>query len=728
MDAFPPGSKPTVVAKSAKSERMLEHLRQATIGQYEILAELGAGGMATVYLAHDLQLDRRVAIKLMHPALIAGEGMAERFLLEARTAASLSHHNIIPIYAVRVEEDLLFFVMKFVEGRPLDSIIQKEAPLPVEMVRQIISEVAIALGYAHQRGVIHRDIKPANIMISTDGQPILTDFGIAKVADKQGLTMTGATIGTPTYMSPEQCNALPLSGASDQYSLGVMAYEMLTGRPPFDADSVMTIMYKHINEPIPPLRDKVLACPSDLARVIDRMVAKEPAERYPAIEEVARVLHSPTTTSENKVRTQLIKFAMAGANREVLKRVSTPRSPIPSLVATRAKTVRPAPGAPAGKQGSRTGLLAGAAVVAVAAVALAITRPWQSDSVGPARDSAPSIVIGDTGAAIVGGGITPPLADTAPPETTAASTTTDPAPAAAAPPRTQSRPPVSTSTSPPTVATVRIVGNTTLSIGGSATLAAEVYDGQGKSMSGRPVSWSSNAPDIVSVSGSGQIAAREAGRAVITASVDGKSQSVAVTVSPDVIASIALSPVNVSLDPGESAGITARIAGASGRTLDRPVEWSSSAPDVASVSSGGNVTARQPGTAVITGSVGGQRATTTVTVRDPGPSDAELRAQVAQVIQGYAGALQSKDIARVRQSYPGMSAAREQQLRQALPSMDNLQVRLTVGQVDLSGANATARVTGSWTFNTDGRRNTLPADNTYLLERRGSTWVITDIR
>ena len=177
-DPVPPPPRP-------RTQRMLEQLREATLGEYEILAELGSGGMATVFLAHDLQLDRRVAIKLMHPALVTGEGMVDRFILEARTAAGLSHHSIIPIYAVKSEDELLYFVMKFVEGRPLDSIIMKEAPLPSDMVRHIVSQVAEALGYAHKRGVIHRDIKPANIMISTDGHPVLTDFGIAKVADKQ---------------------------------------------------------------------------------------------------------------------------------------------------------------------------------------------------------------------------------------------------------------------------------------------------------------------------------------------------------------------------------------------------------------------------------------------------------------------------------------------------------------------------------------------------------------
>src|SRR5678816_4243765 len=126
----------------------------------------------------------------MHPALTVGGDMVERFILEARTAAGLSHHNIVPIYAVKVQEDLLYFVMKYVEGRPLDSIIKAEAPLGTDMVRQIVAQVADALAYAHRHGVVHRDIKPANIIISTEGQPILADFGIAKVADKPGLTLT----------------------------------------------------------------------------------------------------------------------------------------------------------------------------------------------------------------------------------------------------------------------------------------------------------------------------------------------------------------------------------------------------------------------------------------------------------------------------------------------------------------------------------------------------------
>src|SRR6185503_20165680 len=184
---------------------LLEAIRHATAGEYDVQAELGRGGMATVFLAHEIALDRKVAIKVMSPALFTGEGMVERFKREAKTAASLSHPHIIPIFTVKESEHLVFFVMKFVEGRPLDSIIKEVGPLPIPMVRAILQQVGSALAYAHRRGVVHRDIKPANIMIDSEGWAVVTDFGIAKVSEKQGLTMTGATVGTPSYMSPEQC-------------------------------------------------------------------------------------------------------------------------------------------------------------------------------------------------------------------------------------------------------------------------------------------------------------------------------------------------------------------------------------------------------------------------------------------------------------------------------------------------------------------------------------------
>src|SRR5438876_10352826 len=277
IPVVPAGAQTTVAAApggplGADSHALLDALRQATLGAYEVLAEIGHGGMATVYLAHDLALDRKVAIKVLAPALLAmGEGMVERFKREARTAAALSHPHIIPIYAVRDSEQVLYFVMKHVQGRSLDQVVRDVGPLPIAMIQAIVAQVSDALGYAHRHGVIHRDIKSANIMLDEEGWAVVTDFGIAKVLQAQGLTMTGVTVGTPTYMSPEQCATEEVTGASDQYSLGVVAYEMLTGHLPFKGDSTMSVMYAHFNEPPRPVTELRPDCPPNLGAGVMRM-------------------------------------------------------------------------------------------------------------------------------------------------------------------------------------------------------------------------------------------------------------------------------------------------------------------------------------------------------------------------------------------------------------------------------------------------------------------------
>jgi len=315
---------------SSRDAGVLDALRRATIGEYEVMGLLGRGGMATVYLAHDIALDRKVAIKVMSPHLISGEGMAERFKREARTAGSLSHPHIIPIYAVKEAGDLLFFVMKFVEGRPLDSIIHEVGPLPFPMVQTIMQQVGSALGSAHRRGIIHRDIKPANIMVDVDGWAVVTDFGIAKVADKQGLTMTGATVGTPSYMSPEQCAATKeLGPASDQYSLGVVAYEMLSGRLPFGQESVMAIMYAHFNEPPPPITTARPDCPPAIAAAVMKMLEKEPENRWPTVEAAVASFGAAPLAPDDPVRTQLMTLAMKGGASQLLAGLVTPQSPPP---------------------------------------------------------------------------------------------------------------------------------------------------------------------------------------------------------------------------------------------------------------------------------------------------------------------------------------------------------------------------------------------------------------
>ena len=319
-----------VVRATMSDTALLDALRDATLGEYEILGELGRGGMATVYLAHDLALDRKVAIKVMAPALLAGEGMVERFKREARTSAQLSHPHIIPIFAVRESENLVYFVMKFVEGRSLESIIKELGPLPIPMAQSILQQVGGALAYAHRRGVIHRDIKPGNIMIDSDGWAVVTDFGIAKVSEARGLTMTGATVGTPSYMSPEQCAAQDITPASDQYSFGVVAHEMFAGKQPFTGDSIMAIMYQHFNDPPPPLRAARPDCPVAIEAAVLRMLEKEPAARFPDLDQAAAAIGGAPLAPDDPIRTQLMTIVASGAQAKLLKTVTTPRSPMPA--------------------------------------------------------------------------------------------------------------------------------------------------------------------------------------------------------------------------------------------------------------------------------------------------------------------------------------------------------------------------------------------------------------
>ena len=378
-------------ATPAEHSAQVDALRKATLGEYEILAELGHGGMATVYLAHDLALDRKVAIKVLAPALLLmGEGMVERFKREARTAAALSHPHIIPIFAVKESEHVLYFVMKYVQGRALDTVIRDVGTLPIPMVQTILAHAGDALGYAHRHGVIHRDIKSANVMLDEDGWAVITDFGIAKVVQAEGLTMTGVTVGTPTYMSPEQCDARDVTGASDQYSLGVVAYEMLTGQLPFRGDSTMAVMYAHFNERPRPVAELRPDCPPNLGAGVMRMLEKDPARRWPSMDDIVAVCGRPSLRHDDPVRGEMITLAKAGAGSALMAHVKTPTSP---LVLSKPQAHAATVAIPHARAGSRLwwglGGLGGVAI-AVALWWLAPWRAWLTPTapvVAPPRDT-----------------------------------------------------------------------------------------------------------------------------------------------------------------------------------------------------------------------------------------------------------------------------------------------------------------------------------------------------
>jgi len=319
-------------------------LQSATAGEYEIFTELGRGGMAAVYLARDLALNRRVAIKVMAPGLLLGPGMMERFKQEAITVANLQHVHIVAIYGVRQIGDLHFFVMQFVPGRTLEGVLRDVGALPIPVVRAWLFQIGAALGYAHRRGVIHRDIKPGNILLNADGEAIVTDFGIAKVAESPNQTQTGTVVGTPVYMSPEQCYARELTGASDQYSLGVVAYEMLVGRPPFSGSS-FALMRSHTDAPPPPLHELRPDVPPAMEAAVMRMLAKTPEERFPSLGDALVSLGAGPLSPDDPLHAELQRLAAAAERLESLADiVRTPPSPVPM---TRERPKRSATVAPA---------------------------------------------------------------------------------------------------------------------------------------------------------------------------------------------------------------------------------------------------------------------------------------------------------------------------------------------------------------------------------------------
>jgi serine/threonine-protein kinase len=259
-----------------------EQLRVALADRYVIEEELGAGGMATVYLAHDAKHNRKVALKVLRPELAAMIG-AERFLQEIEVTANLQHPHILPLHDSGEADSFLYYVMPFVEGETLRAKIEREKQLGIDDAVEIARNVAAALDYAHRKGVIHRDIKPENVLMH-DGQPLIADFGIALAVSHAGgsrLTETGLSIGTPHYMSPEQAMGdRELDARSDVYSLGAMLYEMLAGDPPYMGNTAQAIVAKVITEKAPPVTVSRDTVPSHVAAAVGKALNKLPADRF----------------------------------------------------------------------------------------------------------------------------------------------------------------------------------------------------------------------------------------------------------------------------------------------------------------------------------------------------------------------------------------------------------------------------------------------------------------
>ena len=287
--------------------------QRALAGEYSLERELGRGGMGIVYLARDVQLDRKVAIKVLPASLASRADLRERFLREARTAAGLSHPNIVPIHRVGEAGEFVFFVMAYIDGESLGQRLRDHGPLTPAAAAKLLREVAWALAYAHGRGVVHRDVKPDNILIEREtGRALVSDFGIAQVATIAALgdgthgsvTEPGQIMGTAHFMSPEQAANDPIDGRSDLYALGVVGFLALSGRLPFHASSVPALIAKQLTELPPPMAEAAPAVPERLARAIDRCLRKDRDERFASGESLAEALE-PANVVQRQLPTPL---------------------------------------------------------------------------------------------------------------------------------------------------------------------------------------------------------------------------------------------------------------------------------------------------------------------------------------------------------------------------------------------------------------------------------------
>lgn len=260
------------------------------IGRYEIKAELGRGGMATVYRAYDPRFEREVAVKVLPREMLHDPQFRIRFEREAKTIALLEHPAIVPVYDVGEEDEQPYFVMRYMNGGDLAGRI-KQSPLSIPEAAHLLEKIAPALDEAHAKGIVHRDLKPANILFDHFNEPYISDFGIAKMTQAQGTTVTGgAIIGTPAYMSPEQAQGDTLDGRSDLYALGVIVYEMLTGKQPYTADTPMALAIRHITEPVPHILDVNPNLPTEIEQMVEKAMAKNREERFSSARELAAAL------------------------------------------------------------------------------------------------------------------------------------------------------------------------------------------------------------------------------------------------------------------------------------------------------------------------------------------------------------------------------------------------------------------------------------------------------
>lgn len=378
------------------------------LGNYQIVSELGRGGMGIVYRAYQASLNRYVAIKVLPPQLAIDETFVQRFLHEARASAQLQHPNIVTIYDVGSIEHIYYIVMAEIRGEPLSALVRRSGRLPLDRAVSIVSQVASALDFAHAQGIVHRDIKPSNILVDANDRAVLTDFGIAKAATGANVTRTGVVVGTPEYMSPEQARGTPVDHRSDIYSLGVIAYELMGGRAPFVGDT-LAVLHAHAYEPLPSLRTLNPEVSKDVERVIAQAMAKKPEERWPSAGAFAAALTASIQQVTAKIGSKRGKATTTPV--PTPRGTPVPRStpaPIPApqatprsleaatMLATSPPAVPTSPGAATTRRRPSWALFAAIGLVVVGAVVLVMlmaggTPPPTAETVSNAAAAQPTV-------------------------------------------------------------------------------------------------------------------------------------------------------------------------------------------------------------------------------------------------------------------------------------------------------------------------------------------------
>jgi len=376
----------TLMVPSESGDDLLQRLRMVLAGEYSVEHELARGGMAVVFKATEVGLRRVVALKVLPPELGLTARAAERFKREARMVAEIDHPNIIPVYRVGQIGGILFIVMKFVEGKSLDAILQEQGALSVPVTLHVLRAAARALAYAHACGIVHRDVKGANILIDSDGRVMVSDFGVALRSADVTLTADGTVIGTPPFMSPEQCAGRRAGPQSDQYSLGIVAFQMLAGSVPFHADTLAGVM--HIFTPVPDLtlaRDDV---PAHLLDVVRRALNKDPDRRFKTTRDMLTAIEATAFSERDRQKSArtLQHLVQGRAVKKITTHALPPLADMPTLAMGALPTI---PARPRRLTGSmRLAALTAVGLVAVGAAWL-LGRPSRAPApaVGAPVDS-----------------------------------------------------------------------------------------------------------------------------------------------------------------------------------------------------------------------------------------------------------------------------------------------------------------------------------------------------